>query len=210
MHKVFHDIFNVLMAPLQFSKYEREYHAGTTSNTDIRTYCISLIRCRSYNCFRHSFFWQVLFEGSDYFCGKPADVNDGWIRYIRAIQWRLLDTDSSSHSLSVLLSAIESSCRTPTTLAQAWWPSSEIICTHVRVSWLLFEGAWDLICSEFPNLRLRVATIWEGQLFEGSIYLNKYGMFATVKSLLPSFWLPGGNLCHPQYWDDKIVLPLWS
>ena len=29
---------------------------------------------------------QLLFEGSVYFFGKPADINDRWIKYIQAIQ----------------------------------------------------------------------------------------------------------------------------
>ena len=32
---------------------------------------------------------QLPFEGSVYFFGKPADVNDGWIRYVRAVQWHI-------------------------------------------------------------------------------------------------------------------------
>ena len=35
------------------------------------------------------------------------DTNNCWIRHVWAIQWRLLDTISSTHSLSVLLSAME-------------------------------------------------------------------------------------------------------
>ena len=57
---------------------------------------------------------------------KPADVNDGWKRYVWAIQRRLLDAGSSTHNLSVLLSAIEKGCTTRIALALAWWPSSEL------------------------------------------------------------------------------------
>ena len=28
----------------------------------------------------------LLFKGGIYFIRKPADINDGWIRYVRAIQ----------------------------------------------------------------------------------------------------------------------------
>ena len=52
-------------------------------------------------------FVQLLFEGSIYFFGKPADTNNGWIRYVQAIQRRLLDVFSSKHSLSLLLPAVE-------------------------------------------------------------------------------------------------------
>ena len=32
------------------------------------------------------FFLWLVFEGSVYCFGKPTDVNDSWIRYVRAIQ----------------------------------------------------------------------------------------------------------------------------
>ena len=31
------------------------------------------------------FVW-LLFKGGVYFLGKPADINDGWIRYVQTIQ----------------------------------------------------------------------------------------------------------------------------
>ena len=31
-------------------------------------------------------FVQLLFEGGIYFFGKPADIKDGWIRYVR-VRW---------------------------------------------------------------------------------------------------------------------------
>ena len=52
-------------------------------------------------------FLRLLFEGGVYFFGKLADINDGWIRYVQAIQRRLLDAVSSMRSLSVLLSSVE-------------------------------------------------------------------------------------------------------
>ena len=33
----------------------------------------------------HVFIW-ILFEGGVYFFEKPADINEGWIRYVQAIQ----------------------------------------------------------------------------------------------------------------------------
>ena len=55
------------------------------------------------------------FEGCVFFfIEKPADINDGWIRYVRAIQRRLLDAGSSVRNLSVLLSAKERSYTTRT------------------------------------------------------------------------------------------------
>ena len=59
-------------------------------------------------------------EDGVYFFGKPGDTNDGWIRYVRVRWWWLLDA-SSTHSLSVLLSAVGVSRTTQTVLALVWW-----------------------------------------------------------------------------------------
>lgn len=66
-------------------------------------------------------FVQLLFEGGIQVFGKPTDVNDGWIRYIQAIQQQLLDIVSSTCSLSVPLSAMVISRTTPTALALVWY-----------------------------------------------------------------------------------------
>ena len=68
------------------------------------------------------FFLWLLFKGGIYFFRKPADINDGWIRYVRVImiQQRLLDTISSKHCLSVLLSAMETSRTTRKALELTW------------------------------------------------------------------------------------------
>ena len=63
---------------------------------------------------------RLLFKGGIYFFDKPADINDGWIGYVRA---RLLE------AVSTLLSAVETShyeyMNSPIGLAR--WPASEII-----------------------------------------------------------------------------------
>ena len=83
----------------------------------------------------------LLFEGGIYFIGTPPDSNDGWIRYMWALQLGLIDTGSSMHSLLVLLSAVETSLRTHTVLEIAQWESVGIISTQVCVPHvLLFEG----------------------------------------------------------------------
>ena len=76
----------------------------------------------------------LLLKGGMYFLGKPTDTNDGWIRYVRAIQWWVLDAVNSKHSLSVLQSAVEMSHTTRTVLVLVRQLSSEIvhICVHVR------------------------------------------------------------------------------
>ena len=76
------------------------------------------------------FVW-LPFEGSVYFFGTPKDINYSWIRYVRVIQWRLLDTVNSKWSLSVLLSAMETSRTTQTAPVLVRWLSSEI--TRIRM-----------------------------------------------------------------------------
>ena len=85
-------------------------------------------------------FVQLLFkggynlEGSVCFCGKffGKPITMG----VQNIQWWLFDAVSSTHSLSVLLSAVETSSTTQTASALARWSSSEIHniheCTKVR------------------------------------------------------------------------------
>ena len=67
----------------------------------------------------------LLFEGGD--CCKTSGINDGWIRHVQSIQWRLLDPVSTMLSFSVLLLVMETSRTTRTALAIARWSSSEII-----------------------------------------------------------------------------------
>ena len=59
-------------------------------------------------------FVRLLFEVGVYFFGKPWDVNDSWIGYVRVRRWRLLDAVSSTRSLSLLLSAVEMTRTTQT------------------------------------------------------------------------------------------------
>ena len=69
--------------------------------------------------FAACFVW-LLFEDVVHFLGKLTDINNGSIRHIWTIRWPLLDTISSMHSLSVLLSAVETSHTARTALALAW------------------------------------------------------------------------------------------
>ena len=52
-------------------------------------YRISLIRCRGYSFFHCMLLCGYIFEGGYYcvcFFGKLANINNTWIRYIRATQ----------------------------------------------------------------------------------------------------------------------------
>ena len=123
------------------------------------------------------FVW-LLFKGGYYsrghsFSWKSAVINGSWIRYVRAIQWQLLDAVSSMCSLSFLLSGVEMSCTTQTVLALAC-----IACIHVHVPRILATATiwgWCLLHSELPIVRL---------LFEGGIYSRKYGMYSSLSHLI--------------------------
>ena len=108
--------------------------------------------------FHCSFFLWLLFEGGIYFFGKLTDIKGGWIRYIRVIQWWLLGTVSSLHSLSVLLSALETSRTTPIALVLAWWPSSEIIHTRLHVLAMVTFGGRRLLHSHCKNHLVKMTT----------------------------------------------------
>ena len=101
---------------------------------------------------------QPLCEGGVYFVWKPADSSDGRMKYIRGLQLALLDTSSSTRSLSVLLSAVETSLRTRKAQEIAQGGSAVIISTHViQATAILFEGG-----------RLELSTV--RLLFEGGDY----------------------------------------
>ena len=121
----------------------------------------SLIRCRGY-CFSHCMFGAASIWQQHSFFAKATDINNSWIKYTPAIQWRLLDAVSSKCSLSVLLSGMETSH----TIVR--WQQSEIICICVRVPHIVAAATiWGqrLFRSELQIARL---------LFDGSVYSKKY------------------------------------
>ena len=69
---------------------------------------------------------------------------------LATMRW-LIDAGSRMHSLSLPRSAVETSHRTWTFLALAWWPSSAIVCISVHVLCILAVATiwgWHLFCSE--------------------------------------------------------------
>ena len=133
-------------------------------------------------------FVRLLFEGGVYFFGKPQDINDGWIRYIRVRRWWLLDAVSSMRSLLVLLSAVGTTRTTPTVLALAWWPLSEIIRTHVHVPHLLSVATIRgrrLFCSRASYC---AATIRGRCLFEEIQYLGTVVQCTSMLLLIEFIW----------------------
>ena len=117
-----------------------------------------------------AWFVQLLFEGSVYFF-----INDSWIGYKWVRRWWLLDTVSSTRSLSVLLSAVGTTRTTQTVLALAWWPLSEIIRTCVRVPRLLAAATIQGQHLFHSRASGCAATIWGQPLIKGGAYLKKYG-----------------------------------
>ena len=144
--------------------------------------CILIRRCGYYFFFFTVRFWVATIWGQRLFFWKACGYQwQGWIRYVRAIQWRLLQAVSSKSSLSVLLPAVETSCTMSTALAPARWPLSGTIHIHVRVTAATIWGR-HLFCSELPIMRLlsEGATIRRGDYSGGGgIYSKKYRSFVV-------------------------------
>ena len=143
-------------------------------------------RCRPLELQHTTFLWSeatvCLFLCAYYlFFGKPADINDYWIKHIRVIQWRLLDAVSSMCSLSVLLSTMETSRTTQNSPSGS--PLTIVRNIHIRVphilavttirEWRLFHLELLMMRQQFEgSYYLRVASIWGRIPFEGGIYLR--------------------------------------
>ena len=97
---------------------------------------------------------RLLFEGVVYFYGKPADI-DGLIRYVQVRWWQLLDTVSSTHSLSVLNDSYNTNSLGASVLTVV--RNYSHTCAHAESTiW-----RWCLFRSELPIVQL---------LFEGGVY----------------------------------------
>ena len=148
-------------------------------------------------------FVQLLFkggynlEGSVCFCGKffGKPITMG----VQNIQWWLFDAVSSTHSLSVLLSAVETSCTTQTASALARWSSSEIHniheCTKVR--------KLGCACTSF--------TIWawllpySGKLSRKKTFANFAGYLQKSEVWGRGILWHGKNEQSPKVFSMKIV-----
>ena len=60
---------------------------------------------------------RLVYEGGVNLFGQLTDINNGWVRCVRAIHAVMTDVVSSPHSPPVLVSATERSCTTLTALA---------------------------------------------------------------------------------------------
>ena len=118
---------------------------------------------------------QLLFEGGVHFLGKLRYFNNSWKRYVRVRQWWLLDTVTSTHSLSVLLSVVGTTHTTQSVLALL--AVSQKSFAHVftcRITWptrmhvLRFLAYHSRVVFIFQELQI----MW--LLFEGGIYSKKY------------------------------------
>ena len=155
-----------------------------TSMDDYKYFISSMRhRCHSYYLFRCLFCaatiqgW-LLFEGSDYFFGNPGDMTEWWLDKVCTSEMVMVARrcQYSKRSLSVLLSAVGTTCTTQIVLALAWWPLSQIICTCVcMLHWLAAATirGQRLLRSRALDC---AATIRERQLFKGGIYSKKYGI----------------------------------
>ena len=133
--------------------------------------------CCSFLCGYYSRVAFISFE-------RPADTNDGRIKYVRVIQWRLLDAVSSMHSLTVLLSAMEKSHTTQTALvldhillfacvcaayaSRSYYSKVVLISFRASDCVATIRGWWLFESGDYS----RVVTIRGWHLFKGCI---KYG-----------------------------------
>ena len=104
-----------------------------------------------------AFVW-LLFKGGIYFLGKPADINDGLLRYIRVRRWWLLDAVSSVCSLSALLSVVE---MTHTTQIVLVLKNYSQMCACAAILAMATICGW-LFYSELPI----VWPLFKGDIFE--------------------------------------------
>ena len=140
---------------------------------------------------------RLLFKGGVYFFGKPTDINNGWIRYVWAIQWQLLDAVCSTCNLSVPFSAMERSRTTWTALALTWWMSSEMI--HASVCAVnTIHGYHSRAVFILLKTSDRAATIWGQQLFEGSDYSRVASIWRNMVSTKQRF------LRGTVIWDTQL------
>ena len=102
-------------------------------------YRLSSIRRCSYYFFHYKFLCGYYFRGQLYFFRKPADTNDGWIRYVRSSDTVTTVRHCQQYSLSVLLSAMEMSHKIRTALVLAQSLLSESIHTRLYILILFLD-----------------------------------------------------------------------
>lgn len=117
------------------------------------------------------FVW-LLFKGSICFFEKPADTNNGWTRYVRVMQWQLLNTISSTRSFSVMLSALERDFTTRTGSASLL--TVTLTCCECAAYTVAFISLRTSECA---------ATIQGWHLFEEILCLHKKKLY-YLRSLL--------------------------
>ena len=160
-----------------------------TSMDDYKYFISSMRhRCHSYYLFRCSFCaatgW-LLFEGGDYFFGKPWDMTEWWLDKVRTSEMVMVARrcQYSKRSLSVLLSVVGTTCTTQIVLALAWWPLSQIICT----------------CVCMPHW-LAAATIRGHITFKSFGLCGYYSRAATIQGwhLFKKIWYIESNNAHTK------------
>ena len=157
---------------LQTIGREEQQRKGTISEVRMKAFS------KSTSCFlrnslfpvTHNYFVVHVYT---YCCsGKTTDINDDWIRYVRAIQWQLLDAVSSTYILTVLLSVSWKQVKTSNSPGARPYPS---VCIRVQVPHMLAVATIRGRC-QFISLRVsdcaatirysRAVTIWGWRLFE--------------------------------------------
>ena len=132
------------------------------------------------------------------FLQSDANINNGWIRYVWTIQWWLLDSVSSKRSFSVLLSAMETSCTTQTP------PSASSVtivihnlntCVRATYSSHSYYLRTGFISFRAPDCATTIRGQW---LFEGGVYLKKYGMTVWMQPCYRAYTIASHNYAPPR------------
>ena len=81
---------------------------------------------------------------------SPETSTMGWIKYVRVRWWRLVDAVSSTHSLSVLLSAVKTTRTEQITLVLVWWVHAAYTSCgyYSRAAFISFRASFRL-CSYY-------------------------------------------------------------
>ena len=135
---------------LQSTTYTKKYISSLYCKRKLYRYRISLPwLLAAHFCVAIIRGW-LLFKGSVQFFGKPADINNGLIRYVQALQRWLLGAVSSLHSLLVLLSAMGMSRTTGDCHHKVF---THVCCIHQP--WLLFYGGVLIMLLLFKGRTIR-------------------------------------------------------
>ena len=72
-----------MAALLVYEIHVRSFYGDLREWSDLLIYTVFLQSDAAATIYFTARFVRLLFEGGVYFFGKPGDINNGWIRYVR-------------------------------------------------------------------------------------------------------------------------------